>query len=95
MKLPFGSTLRYSGSDVRFVFPNGHYTLRLDGIGIDISAVGKGQVTATGTGTSDNGTMSTNGGKPLPLGPAAITLSFGANKGPNAVPAAAAKGLSR
>ncbi len=95
MKLPFGSTLRYAGSDVRFAFPNGRYTLRLDGFGIDVSAVGRGQVSATGIGTSDNGTLATNGGKPLPLGPASITLTFGNNKGSNAASATGGKGQSR
>jgi hypothetical protein len=59
----------YSGSDVRFVFPRGKYTLRIDGSGIDISAVGKGNVQLTGrTGGVDNGSYTVNGGKPLSIG---------------------------
>src|SRR5262245_48776513 len=30
----------YSGSDVRFLFPDGKYTLRFDATGVDLSAVG-------------------------------------------------------
>ena len=63
LKLPAGSTIQYSGSDIRFLFPNGRYAFRVDGVGIDISAVGKGAVSAIGVGTTGDGTMATNGGK--------------------------------
>ena len=86
LKLPAGSTIQYSGSDIRFLFPNGRYAFRVDGVGIDISAVGKGAVSAIGVGTTGDGTMATNGGKPLPLGPGPTTLVFGASKAPNAAP---------
>jgi hypothetical protein len=86
LKLPVGSTTQYSGSDVRFLFPNGRYSLSFDGVGIDISAVGRGAVSAIGVGTPADGTMATNGGKGLPLGPGPTTLVFGASRAPNAVP---------
>src|SRR5205085_4792323 len=35
-----GGNVVYNGSDVRFLFPGGRYTLIVDGTGIDISAVG-------------------------------------------------------
>jgi hypothetical protein len=38
----------YSGSDMRFFFPGGRYTLVLDGVGIDASAVGAGRFSAVG-----------------------------------------------
>ena len=84
MKLPWGATIRYAGSDIRFLFPNGHYTLRLDGFGIDVSAVGKGQATAIGLGTGDHGTMASNGDRAVPLGPGSSTLSFGGGNGSSA-----------
>ena len=38
----------YSGKDVRFLFPAGSYTLKFEGNGIDLSAVGKGVLSVTG-----------------------------------------------
>jgi hypothetical protein len=75
-----GNSVRYSGSDVRFLFPNGRYTLKFEGIGLDISAVGKGTVTAAGLGTPDDGDITVNGGKPQQLGLNVISASFGAKK---------------
>jgi hypothetical protein len=72
-----GTTVRYSGSDVRFLFPNGHYLLKLEGGGIDISAVGRGTVTASGLGTDDDGTLSINGNKPQKLGFISSLALFG------------------
>jgi hypothetical protein len=85
IKLP-GSSTAYSGSDMRFLLPSGRYALRVDGVGIDISAVGKGTVSAIGMSTVLNGTLATNGGKALPLGSGPTTLVFAAGKAPNAVP---------
>ena len=93
LKLPSGTTTQYSGSDIRFLFPNGQYSLRFDGIGIDISAVGKGAVSAIGVGSADDGSMATNGGKALPLGSGPTTLVFGASKASNSAPAASSKGV--
>jgi hypothetical protein len=67
----------YSGRDIRFMFPGGKYTLRFDGLGIDISAVGKGVVVATGFGSLDGGTISVNGAKAAALGPRPTTVSYG------------------
>jgi hypothetical protein len=76
-----GSMVVYAGADVRFLFPNGRYSLRFDGTGISISAVGKGWVSATGLGTAEDGTVTVNGGKPQELGQALIIASFsGAGK---------------
>ena len=35
----------------RFLLPGGRYQLEIDGSGIDVSAVGKGNVSGLGTGT--------------------------------------------
>ena len=91
-----GSSMRYTGSDIRFMLPNGHYSLTFDGVGIDISAVGKGAVSAIGIGSADDGSLATNGGKPMPLNVAPTTLVFGASKAPNASPSGfSAKGMAR
>jgi hypothetical protein len=58
----------YTGTDIRFLFPSGKYTLRLEGSGIDISAVGKGSVQAIGSGSPDDGSFTINGGKAVPIG---------------------------
>jgi hypothetical protein len=69
----------YSGSDVRFLFPGGKYTLRLDATGIDVSAVGKGALQVSSVkGSTDDGTFSVNGTKPQPLATSVgTTASYG------------------
>jgi hypothetical protein len=94
LKLPSGSATQYSGSDIRFLFPNGQYSLLFDGVGIDISAVGKGAVSATGVGSANDGSVGTNGGTGLPLGLTPRTLVFGASKAPNYVSSGMSKGAS-
>jgi hypothetical protein len=89
-----GTTIRYSGSDVRFLFPNGQYLLKLEGGGIDISAVGRGTVTASGLGTEDDGSLSINGNRPQKLGFISSLALFGAAKDANAA-GTAAKVVSR
>jgi hypothetical protein len=59
-----GGNVVYSGSDVRFWFPGGRYTLIVDGTGIDISAVGNGKLTAVGKFLADDGTVAVDGGTP-------------------------------
>jgi hypothetical protein len=64
MKLAAGTLdVVYSGSDMRFLFPGGRYTLRIEGVDIDLSAVGKGVVTVAGSGSLDDGSFSVNGAK--------------------------------
>jgi hypothetical protein len=67
----------YSGSDVRFLFPGGKYTIQIEGTDIDISAVGRGNVSAVGAGTYDDGTLVTDDGTPLNLGRFALAASWG------------------
>jgi len=94
LKLQVGTATQYSGSDIRFLFPNGHYLLRFDGVGIDLNAVGKGAVTAIGVGSANDGSIATNGGAGLPLGVNPTTLVFGGSKTPNYVPSGTPKGFS-
>jgi hypothetical protein len=95
LKLPAGgSATQYSGSDIRFLFPNGQYTLRFDGVGIDISAVGRGAASAIGVGSANDGSMGTNGGRGLPLGLTPTTLVFGASRSPNYVPTGGSRSFS-
>jgi hypothetical protein len=67
----------YSGSDVRFLFPSGRYTLELIGNGIAVSAVGRGIVSLTGAGTTDDGTFTANGGKPQDVPKVSVNQLFG------------------
>jgi hypothetical protein len=63
----------YSGNDVRFLFPSGTFTLRFDGSGIDLSAVGRGSLKASGKGSFDaDGTVAVNGQKATPLPSVAV-----------------------
>ncbi len=69
-----------SGTDVRFLFPSGRYTIELIAANINASAIGKGTIAATGLGTPDDGSVAVNGGKPIPLTRGSTSESFG--KGP-------------
>jgi hypothetical protein len=82
---PVGTTTRYSGTDMRFLFPNGRYLITLEGAGIDISAIGQGTITAAGLGTDDDGTLAVNGGKALQVGFTSGLAVFGARKGADIV----------
>jgi hypothetical protein len=64
----------YSGKDVRFLFPSGSFTLRFEGAGIDLSAVGKGTLAVSGktSPTGEDGMVAVNGAKPTPLPSLAI-----------------------
>ena len=66
------ATVVYSGNGMRFLFPGGRYTIEIDGIGIDLSAVGNGTATGTGTGTMTADTVE------LALGTVPGQLSWGA-----------------
>jgi hypothetical protein len=79
-KVVGGGAIRYTGADVRFLLPNGRYLITLEGAGIDVSAVGQGTVTAAGFGTDNDGTLSVNGGKPLPVGFTSGLAVFGGKK---------------
>jgi hypothetical protein len=78
----------YTGSDVRFLFPGGEYTLRFEGTGIDLSGVGVGQVQALGLGMAQavglgtavvapRGTIAVNGTRPIVLGVEPVVLTYG------------------
>jgi hypothetical protein len=78
-----GGNVVYSGSDVRFLFPGGRYTLIVDGYGIDLSAVGNGKLSAVGRGLPDDGTVTIDGGPPQSID-AVDVLSYGrSGKGRN------------
>jgi len=84
-KLKFnGSNVVYSGSDVRFLFPAGRYTLIVEGTGIDISAVGTGKLTALGKGFANDGTVTVDGGTAVGLDTVG-TFTYGKGGGVNAL----------
>jgi hypothetical protein len=73
-----GGNVVYVGNDVRFFFPGGHYTLIFDGMGISISAVGNGKITAIAAGTSDDGSFTVDGNRALSLTTAGpVSASYG------------------
>lgn len=55
----------YTGSDVRFLLPSGHYRLELVATGIDVSAVGHGTAGASAGTTVSAGSFALDGGKPV------------------------------
>jgi hypothetical protein len=57
-----GKNVVYTGSDVRFYFPGGRYKLIVDGVGINLSAVGNGTFSAIGRGLIDDGSYTVDGG---------------------------------
>ena len=68
----------FSGADVRFLLPSGRYTIELIGVGIDASAVGRGNIVTTGLGSTDDGSYTVNGGKSQSLGKVPTSDAFGA-----------------
>jgi hypothetical protein len=56
------TTTTWRGSHVRFRMIGGTFRIVVRGRGINLSFVGKGQVTITGAGTLDDGTWAVNGG---------------------------------
>jgi hypothetical protein len=67
----------YTGNDVRFVFPGGKYQIEVEGTGIDISAIGRGSVSARGAGNIDDGTLVADGGTTQRLGLHPTSASWG------------------
>jgi len=68
------SDVVYSGNGMRFFFPGGRYQLEIDGIGIDLSAVGNGSISALGAGTLTADTVM------LAFGKVPTWASWGAGK---------------
>jgi hypothetical protein len=67
MKIREGNVV-YTGSDVRFLFPGGKYSLIVDGTNVDISAVGSGKFTAVSAGGLDNGSFTVDGSRTQLIG---------------------------
>jgi hypothetical protein len=57
----------YSGDKVRFRMIGGTFKVVVRGRGIDLSFVGKGNVTLNGAGTDNDGTYAVNGGAYSPI----------------------------
>ena len=67
----------WGGTRVRFRMIGGTFRIIVKGRGINLSFVGKGNVTVTGAGTADDGSYSVNGSDytPIPGFPFAFPLS--------------------
>jgi hypothetical protein len=69
----------YSGKGIRFRFFGGGYTIRIQGTGVNLSAVGRGNAKLTGVGTpldGDYGDFAVNGGKFQLLSALPTTVAF-------------------
>ena len=66
----------YGGTKVRFRLIGGTFRIKVVGVGVNLSVVGKGVVVLNGDGTPDDGTYSLDGGDyvPVPDVPATLTL---------------------
>ncbi len=71
------TTTTWGGTRVRFRIIGGTFKIRVQGRGINLSFVGKGNVTLKGAGTDADGTYAVNGGEysPVPDFPFAFPLS--------------------
>ena len=61
------TTTTWGGMKVRFRIIGGSFRIVVKGRGINLSLVGKGNVTLSGAGTGDDGSYSVNGGEYLPM----------------------------
>ena len=61
------TTTTWGGTKVRFRIIGGSFRIVVRGRGINLSLVGKGNVTLDGAGTVDDGSYSVNGGEYLPM----------------------------
>ena len=61
------TTTTWRGTRVRFRIIGGAFRVVVKGRGINLSLVGKGNVTLTGAGTADDGSYSVNGGDYSPI----------------------------
>jgi hypothetical protein len=69
----------YSGKAIRFRFFGGGYTIRIQGTGINLSAVGRGNARLSGLGTpldGDYGDFAVNGSKFQALSALPTTVAF-------------------
>ena len=61
------TTTTWGGTRVRFRLIGGAFKVVVRGRGINLSVVGKGNVTLAGAGTADDGSYSVNGGDYIPI----------------------------
>ena len=71
------TTTVYGGRNVRFRLIGGAFKILVNGRGVNMSVVGRGQATVNGEGTLDDGSYSLNGADYLPI--PAIVFSFPLN----------------
>ena len=62
----------YGGTDVRFRLIGGSFRIKVIGTGVNLSVVGKGNVSLEGYGSADDGSYSVDGGDYVPV-PAVLT----------------------
>jgi hypothetical protein len=61
------TTTTWRGNKVRFRIIGGAFKVTIKGRGINLSLVGKGNMTLNGAGTEDDGTYAVNGGEYAPI----------------------------
>ncbi len=71
---------RYEGRDIRFRAVGGSFQLRIEGSGLDLSAVGRGRVSVRGDASNRDGTYSPDGSAPRSLESERTTSLVGGGK---------------
>jgi len=66
-KVRDATTTTWGGTRVRFRIIGGAFRVRVQGRGINLSLVGKGNVTLKGAGTDNDGSYAVNGGEYSPI----------------------------
>ena len=72
------TTTTWRGTKVRFRLIGGFFRIKIQGRGINLSAVGTGTATLNGAGTEDDGTFSVNGGAYVAIPDFALTFPLSA-----------------
>jgi len=73
---------KYWGHDVRFRYIGGRFAITVNSYNINLSAIGKGNVTFTGKGTADDGSFSLNGAAYQPISNTPQTFPLGSTATP-------------
>jgi hypothetical protein len=70
------TTTAWYGTKIRFRLIGGYFKIKVVGRGVNLSVVGRGQVTFNGEGTLDDGSYSLNGADYVPVSPDQLTFAL-------------------
>ena len=70
------TTTVWTGTKIRFRLIGGYFKIKVIGRGVNLSVVGRGQVSFNGEGTLDDGSYSVNGADYVPVSPDVLTFAL-------------------